>query len=63
MNIRDHLDGLEFDDDKALDDQVGTEALLERNIIVDDRNWNLPLDRDSTPIQLELHHPFVNRFQ
>jgi hypothetical protein len=44
VNALSQLDGLDFDDDLLLDDEVGLEGFVETEVFVPDRNRDLTLD-------------------
>ncbi len=60
MRIGDVLDGLEFQDNFAVDDHVGSEAFLEFDALVDDRHRHLSLHRQIPPLQLVGQHCLID---
>jgi hypothetical protein len=60
MYRRERSDALELDHERTLDDQVH-EVLADDDVLVDDRDANLPFVCDATPVELDAHRCFVDR--
>ena len=57
------LDGLQFDNDLPFNDQIGTKALFEFLLLVDDGNRNLTLNNQPSVLSFARQRRFVNRLQ
>jgi hypothetical protein len=55
--------GFEFDEEAAVDDEIGAEAFVEGRVIIADRHGHLPLHLISSPLQLSREDNFINGFQ
>jgi hypothetical protein len=63
VSVVELLDALELNDDLALDEQVGPEALLETQPPVLERNSYLPFGPQAPCTKLVCKHGLVNRLQ
>jgi hypothetical protein len=57
------LDGLQFQNDQPLDQNVRAESLVELNVVVNDGNRDLPLDVQTSLSQFVSQRDLVDGFQ
>jgi hypothetical protein len=63
MNRGDVLNGLEFQEELILDNDVRLESLVQSHIVPNDRNWFLGLDPQTALLQFIDHDGMIDRFK
>jgi hypothetical protein len=63
MNARELFDGLQFDDDSTLDEEIHTERFVESHSFEFEHNRLLPFDMETALLECSREHGFVDGFQ
>ena len=63
VNRKQLVDGFDFDQNSAIDDQISSEAYFERYVAIDDRDRLLNFDNMSSLAQFVAKAPFIDRFE